>query len=111
MTSMKNDITALSRTQLDTWLAEKDVAPFRGEQIRRWIFNAQVDSFDKMTNIKKDVRELLARPRKGDDESIFDNRGRLFPAREVGEHVGAHQKLDLVAGMQRPPLVEGIDRV
>jgi len=60
MTPTKTDITALSRGRLDAWLAERDIAPFRGEQIRRWIFNAQADSFEEMTNIKKDIRELLA---------------------------------------------------
>jgi 23S rRNA (adenine2503-C2)-methyltransferase len=61
MTSDRTDITALSRASLNAWLAERDIAPFRGEQIRRWIFNAQADSFEEMTNIKKDIRELLSR--------------------------------------------------
>jgi 23S rRNA (adenine2503-C2)-methyltransferase len=56
---MKNDITALSRAQLNAWLAERGIASFRGQQIRRWIFNAQADSFEEMTNLKKDIRELL----------------------------------------------------
>jgi len=60
MTPTKTDITSLSRSQLDAWLAERDIAPFRGEQIRRWIFNAQADSFEEMTNIKKDIRGILS---------------------------------------------------
>jgi 23S rRNA (adenine2503-C2)-methyltransferase len=60
MSSIKTDINTLSRDQLIAWLSRRDIASFRAEQVRRWIYSAQVDSFDEMTNIKKDIRELLS---------------------------------------------------
>ena len=60
MSSIKTDIISLSRDQLIAWMSQRDIASFRAEQVRRWIFSAQVDSFDEMTNIKKDIRVLLA---------------------------------------------------
>jgi 23S rRNA (adenine2503-C2)-methyltransferase len=60
MVPEKNDIHALSREQLISWLAERDIAPFRAEQIRRWVYIAQADTFEEMTNIKKEIRQLLA---------------------------------------------------
>ncbi len=60
MSPEKIDIHALSRDRLIAWLSERDIASFRAEQIRRWIYSAQVETFEEMTNIKKDIRLLLA---------------------------------------------------
>ena len=60
MSLIKTDIHTLSRDGLIAWLSQRDIASFRAEQIRRWIYSAQVDSFDDMTNIKNDIRELLS---------------------------------------------------
>ena len=55
----KADITNLSREQLSTWLNEHDIAPYRAVQIFSWIYVKQLDTFEGMTNIKKEVRALL----------------------------------------------------
>jgi 23S rRNA (adenine2503-C2)-methyltransferase len=56
----KIDIKTLTRSQLAAWLAEKDIAAFRATQIFHWVFNRQTDDFSVMTNLKKDIRSLLA---------------------------------------------------
>jgi 23S rRNA (adenine2503-C2)-methyltransferase len=55
----KTDITNLSREQLSSWLKDHDIAPYRAVQIFSWVYVKQLDSFDGMTNIKKDIRALL----------------------------------------------------
>jgi 23S rRNA (adenine2503-C2)-methyltransferase len=56
----KTDIKTLTRGQLAAWLAERGIAAFRATQIFHWIFNRQTDDFSAMTNLKKDIRALLA---------------------------------------------------
>ncbi|MDJ0812070.1 MAG: 23S rRNA (adenine(2503)-C(2))-methyltransferase RlmN [Desulfobacterales bacterium] len=50
----------LDRTTLGQWLADTGEAPYRADQILRWVFRDQVDRFDAMTNLKKDLRQRLA---------------------------------------------------
>jgi len=57
---MKTDIHTLSHQDLITWFETHEMAPFRAEQVRRWIYAEQADSFEEMTNIKKEIRVLLA---------------------------------------------------
>lgn len=56
----KTNITDFTQDQLAAWLAERGIAAFRATQIFRWIFNGQRDDFASMTNIKKEIRTLLA---------------------------------------------------
>jgi len=60
MVPEKIDIHTLSQDRLIAWLAQRDIASFRAEQIRRWIYTAQADTFEEMTNIKKEIRQLLS---------------------------------------------------
>ena len=57
---MKLDILSLSHQDLIDWLKTKDIGAFRAEQIRRWVYAFQTDTFEEMTNIKKEIRTLLA---------------------------------------------------
>ena len=57
----KINIIELSREQLVTWLTERDIAAYRADQILKWIYLRQADSFDAMTDIAKDIRPMLAR--------------------------------------------------
>ncbi|MDJ0882746.1 MAG: 23S rRNA (adenine(2503)-C(2))-methyltransferase RlmN [Desulfobacterales bacterium] len=50
----------LDRTTLGQWLVDTGEAPYRADQILRWVFRDQVDRFDAMTNLKKDLRQRLA---------------------------------------------------
>ena len=55
------NILELTRDQLVDWLTGRDIAAYRADQIRKWIYLRQVDSFDRMTDISKEIRGLLAR--------------------------------------------------
>jgi 23S rRNA (adenine2503-C2)-methyltransferase len=59
-TTEKTDILELTRNQLVDWLAERDIAAYRADQIQKWIYLRQVDSFELMTDISKEIRGLLA---------------------------------------------------
>ncbi|MDM8526244.1 23S rRNA (adenine(2503)-C(2))-methyltransferase RlmN [Desulfococcaceae bacterium HSG8] len=54
------DIKELTREQLIAWLGERDIASYRAEQILKWIYLRQADTFDVMTDLGKEVRELLS---------------------------------------------------
>lgn len=54
------NILELTRAQLVAWLAGRDIAPYRADQILKWIYLRQIDSFDAMTDLSKDIRGLLA---------------------------------------------------
>ena len=41
------------------WLDRRGVAPYRAEQIWRWIYQHQADDFEQMTNLNKDLRKAL----------------------------------------------------
>ncbi len=57
---MSMNIIELTRDQLLAWLKERDIAAYRTDQILKWIYLRQADSFDQMTDISKNVRGLLA---------------------------------------------------
>ncbi len=57
---MQKDIKTLSKDQLVSWLAERNIAPYRAEQILKWIFLRQTDDFSIMTDLSQKVRDLLA---------------------------------------------------
>jgi 23S rRNA (adenine2503-C2)-methyltransferase len=54
------NIIELTREQLLAWLTQRAIAGYRAEQILKWIYLRQADSFEQMTDISKDVRALLA---------------------------------------------------
>ena len=55
----KKDIRALTREQLcDFFTANGDKA-FRGKQVYEWLWNKGLHSFDEMTNLSKQTREML----------------------------------------------------
>ncbi|MBU4184821.1 MAG: 23S rRNA (adenine(2503)-C(2))-methyltransferase RlmN [Proteobacteria bacterium] len=56
----KTDIKDLTRKQLASWLEEHDIEPYRAGQILKWIYNRQADTFDIMTDLGKEIRELLS---------------------------------------------------
>ncbi|MGD9291077.1 MAG: 23S rRNA (adenine(2503)-C(2))-methyltransferase RlmN, partial [Desulfobacterales bacterium] len=60
MSKNKADILELTRNQLVSWLAERDIAAYRADQILKWVYLRQADSFDVMTDISKDIRMQLS---------------------------------------------------
>lgn len=59
MADAKQDIRRLSKKELkDFFIAQGDKA-FRANQVYEWLWNKSATSFDEMTNLSKDTRELL----------------------------------------------------
>ncbi|GGK48960.1 MULTISPECIES: 23S rRNA (adenine(2503)-C(2))-methyltransferase RlmN [Flavobacteriaceae] len=57
--SIKKDIRALTKTELrDFFVANGDKA-FRGNQVYEWLWSKSAHSFDDMTNISKETRQML----------------------------------------------------
>ncbi len=55
----KTDIKELNREQLIAWLSQHDIRAFRASQILKWVYLRQVDSFQEMTDLKKELRTLV----------------------------------------------------
>lgn len=59
MKNSKKDIRALSKEQLrDFFVSEGDKA-FRGNQVYEWLWNKGAHTFEEMTNISKETRDML----------------------------------------------------
>jgi len=59
MDNVKKDIRALTKDQLrDFFVANGDKA-FRGNQVYEWLWQKSAHSFEAMTNISKETREML----------------------------------------------------
>jgi len=58
MTS-KQDIRALSKTELRAFFVSKGFPAFRGNQVYAWLWGKAVYSFEAMTNISKETRQFL----------------------------------------------------
>ena len=59
MSGSKKDIRALTKEQLrDFFIANNDKA-FRGNQVYEWLWQKSAHSFDEMTNISKETRQML----------------------------------------------------
>ncbi|MBX7147832.1 23S rRNA (adenine(2503)-C(2))-methyltransferase RlmN [bacterium] len=56
---MKINIKALSLPELTEKFKELGLEGYRALQVKKWLYQKQVASFDEMTNIKKEVRDLL----------------------------------------------------
>ncbi|MGB9499862.1 MAG: 23S rRNA (adenine(2503)-C(2))-methyltransferase RlmN [Dissulfuribacterales bacterium] len=53
------DIKDLSFDQLIVWLKSHGLESYRAVQIFKWVYIRQVDTFDEMTDLRKDVRQML----------------------------------------------------
>lgn len=56
----KKNILEFSGDQLRSWLAERDIAAYRTDQIQKWVYLRQADNFEVMTDISKDIRTMLS---------------------------------------------------
>ena len=54
------NIIDLNIEQLISWLEGHNIKPYRASQILKWIYKWQADSFDVMTDIKKEIRKQLS---------------------------------------------------
>lgn len=55
----KHDIRQMSLSELSTWLENHQEKAFRAKQIYEWLWKKSARSFDEMTNISLNLRELL----------------------------------------------------
>jgi 23S rRNA (adenine2503-C2)-methyltransferase len=59
-TMEKIDLKDLDLEETNEWIEQCGLEPYRSQQIRRWIFAHQVESFQEMTNLSKELRSFLA---------------------------------------------------
>ncbi len=59
-TDLKPNIKNFTLHQLSTWLKSHGIKPYRAKQIFQWVYVRQVESFDAMTDLAKNRRELLS---------------------------------------------------
>lgn len=55
----KKDIRALTKDQLRNFFETRGDKAFRGNQVYEWLWSKAAHSFDDMTNISKDTRQVL----------------------------------------------------
>ncbi len=59
MTVTKKDIRALSKEDLRDFFVKQGDKAFRGNQVYEWLWQKAAHSFDGMTNLSKETRDLL----------------------------------------------------
>ncbi|QCW99025.1 23S rRNA (adenine(2503)-C(2))-methyltransferase RlmN [Aggregatimonas sangjinii] len=59
MDTKKKDIRALTKEQLRDFFVSKGDKAFRGNQVYEWLWQKAAYSFETMTNISKETREML----------------------------------------------------
>ena len=59
MEAKKKDIRALTKVQLRDFFVSNGDKAFRGNQVYEWLWQKAAYSFDSMTNISKETREML----------------------------------------------------
>jgi len=57
---MKPDLRNFAPVELEEWVHARGFEPYRGRQIRHWLFKKLASSFDEMGNLPKSLRESLA---------------------------------------------------
>lgn len=53
------NIKDLSPRELETFVTDKGLEPFRARQIGKWVYRKGAVSFDEMTDLSKDMREVM----------------------------------------------------
>ncbi|GGG53400.1 putative dual-specificity RNA methyltransferase RlmN [Croceivirga lutea] len=59
MAVVKKDIRALSKEQLRNFFTDNGDKAFRGNQVYEWLWQKSAHSFDVMTNLSKETRQML----------------------------------------------------
>jgi len=57
----KIDILSMSLAKLVQWFTDRGEKSFRAKQVLKWIYLRQADSFEEMTDIRKDLRVTLSK--------------------------------------------------
>jgi 23S rRNA (adenine2503-C2)-methyltransferase len=56
---MKADLKGMNLSETEAWVEEAGLPLYRARQVRHWLFKAQVQSFQEMTNLSRGLRGLL----------------------------------------------------
>ena len=56
---MKKDVRSLSLEELTTFFEQNNFPSYRARQVYDWLWKKSCFSFESMTNLSKDVKELL----------------------------------------------------
>lgn len=56
----KTDIKELNKDEIIAWLTGRAIKPYRVSQILKWTYLRQADSFEIMTDLSKELRNLLS---------------------------------------------------
>ena len=56
---MKKDVREISQEELEQFFLENNQQKFRIKQLNEWLWGKGVNSFDQMSSLSKDLRELL----------------------------------------------------
>lgn len=59
MQTDKQDIRSLTKEQLQGFFVSKGEKAFRGKQVYEWLWSKSVHDFEDMTNLSKEIREML----------------------------------------------------
>ncbi|MDR6302094.1 23S rRNA (adenine(2503)-C(2))-methyltransferase RlmN [Mesonia maritima] len=59
MKNKKKDIRALSKEQLQDFFISIGQRPFRGKQVYEWLWSKGAHTFEEMTNLSKETRQIL----------------------------------------------------
>lgn len=57
--SVQHDVRNFTQEAFTRWLEDHNVAPYRADQILRWVYHRNICSFSHMTDLSKDLREWL----------------------------------------------------
>ena len=60
MKNVKKDIRALTKQQLQEFFVAQGDKSFRGSQVYEWLWSKSAHSFEAMTNVSKQTRQMLA---------------------------------------------------
>lgn len=72
MMDVRVDIKNLSRAELKGLLTAIGKEDYRAQQIIQWVYRRRVDSFGEMTNLSKELRELLQKSARMDCPAVAD---------------------------------------
>ena len=56
----KTNIFDFSKSEIGVWLLDHGLKKYALNQILQWLYQKRVTSFEEMTNIAKETRNLLA---------------------------------------------------
>ncbi len=59
MQTEKKDIRSLTKEQLQDFFVSQGEKAFRGKQVYEWLWSKSVHDFQDMTNVSKEIREML----------------------------------------------------